>query len=64
MRLNYGILIYLIKMLTFLSIIMTISYLKIKIKKIITDFNDNYTKLNLNLNINLTFHNIIKEKIK
>ena len=64
MRLNYGILIYLIKMLTFLSIIMTISYLKIKIKKIITDFNDNYTKLNLNLNINLTFHNIIKRKNK
>ena len=62
MKLNFGILIYLIKMLTFLSIILRISYLKIKIKKKITDFNDNYTKLNLN--INLTFHNIIKRKIK
>lgn len=58
MKLNNGILIYLIKMLTFLSIILRISYLKIKIKKKNTDFNDNYTKLNLNL----TFHNINKRK--
>ena len=62
MKLNYGILIYLIKMLTFLSIILRINYLKIKIKKKNTDFNDNYSKLNLNLN--LTFHNNNKRKNK
>ena len=62
MKLNYGILIYLIKMLTFLSIILRIRYLKIKIKKKNIDFNDNYSKLNLNLN--LTFHNNNKRKNK
>jgi len=62
MKLNYGILIYLIKMLTFLSIMLRTNYLKIKIKKKNTDFNDNYTKLNLNLN--LTFHNINKRNNK
>jgi glycosyltransferase involved in cell wall biosynthesis len=58
MKLNNGILIYLIKMLTFLSIILRASYLKIKIKKKNTDFNNNYSKLNLNL----TFFNINKRK--
>ena len=62
MKLNYGILIYLIKMLTFLTIILKTSYLKIKITKKNTVFNDNYSKLTLNLN--LTFHNINKKKIK
>lgn len=62
MKLNYGILIYLIKMLTFLSIILRIRYLKIKIKKKNNIFNDNYSKLNLNLN--LTFHNNNKRKNK
>jgi glycosyltransferase involved in cell wall biosynthesis len=47
-------------MLTFLSIILRINYLKIEIKKKNTYFNDNYSKLNLNLN--LTFHNINKRK--
>ena len=58
MKLNNGILFYLIKMLTFLSIILRSSYLKIKIKKENADFSDNYTKLN----VNLTFHNINKRK--
>lgn len=49
-------------MLTFFSIILRISYLKIKIKKKNTDFHDNFTKLNLNLN--LTFYNINKRKNK
>ena len=62
MKLNYEILIYIIKMLTFLSIILRTSYLKIKIKNKNTDFNDNYTKINLNLN--LTFHNTNKRKNK
>ena len=51
MELNYGILIYLIKLVIFLSIILRINYLKIKLKKKNSDFNDNYSKLNLNLNL-------------
>ena len=62
MKLNYDKIFYLIKMLTFFSIILRINYLKIKIKKKNTDFHDNFTKLNLNLN--LTFYNINKRKNK
>ena len=61
MKLNYGI-IFLIKMITILSIISRINYLKKKLKLQSINFNDNYIKLNLNLN--LTFYNINKRNNK
>jgi len=62
MKLNYGILFFLIKMLTILSIILRISYVKKKLKEQNINFKDNYSKLNLNLN--LTIYNINKRKNK
>jgi glycosyltransferase involved in cell wall biosynthesis len=61
MKLIYGIF-FLIKMITILSIISRINYLKKKLKLQSIDFNDNYIKLNLNLN--LTFYNINKRNNK
>jgi glycosyltransferase involved in cell wall biosynthesis len=60
--LNYEKVFYLIKMFTFFSIILRISYFKFQIKKKNADFQDKFTKLNINLN--LTFYNNNKRKNK
>ena len=62
MKLNYEKVFYLIKMFTFFSIILRISYFKFQIKKKNADFQDKFTKLNINLN--LTFYNNNKRKNK
>jgi hypothetical protein len=53
MKLNYEKVFYLIKMFTFFSIILRISYFKFQIKKKNADFQDKFTKLNINLNLNI-----------